>query len=294
MSLIVKDTGRRWKDAVIPFTIAPKALADATLTANIIAAQGAWQAVTPVQFVPQTTEADFIRFTKVPSAPRCSSAPGRKGGMQDIQCDNSFNATSLVHEIGHAIGLQHEHQRFDRNAFVSVSDAAIADRPQDFKQLNEEALMVGPYDFNSVMHYPWNVGGSTSQPISKIPSGPPNAWPAPTAPSGGDAEGVCFMYGIVPDRTPIAALGRGGDHMELWVVAGDGTVRGAWFDGMWRHWYQLFGPTFPQRGHLAVISHKQGHMAVFGIGNDGQLYHTWFERIGGIWKRPRFRSRQGC
>ena len=34
MSLIVKDTVRRWKDAVIPFRIDPAALADATLTSN--------------------------------------------------------------------------------------------------------------------------------------------------------------------------------------------------------------------------------------------------------------------
>jgi hypothetical protein len=62
------------------------------------------------------------------------------------------------------------------------------------------------------------------------------------------------MYGIVPDRTPIAVLQRHDEHMELWVVGGDGIVRGAWFDGMWRTWYQLPERTFPQRGHLAVLA----------------------------------------
>jgi Astacin (Peptidase family M12A) len=279
MSLIAKDTWRRWVNGVIPFRDDPSLNADPTLQTAVGQARQAWAAVTPVRFVPQSNEPDFIVFKRVQGTPRCTSFAGRQGGAQDLKCDTGFTLGALVHEIGHAIGLWHEHQRPDRDAVMAVSQAACEQRPQDFIRLPNEQ-MVGPYDLNSVMHYPWSTNVSL-EPISKIPPIPPPTWPDPQKPSDGDAEGVRFMYGIVPDHTPIAALRRADWHMELWVVGGDEVVRGAWFDGMWRTWYQLHERTFPQRGHLAVLSRNESHMEVFGIGKDAQLHAIFYD---GQWR----------
>ena len=273
MSLIVRDSGLRWINGVIPFKF--HMLVNMPLQNAITQAHQAWEAVTPVRFVPQTNESDFILYRNVPGAPRCSSAAGRKGGAQELKCNNGFTLNVLVHEIGHALGLHHEHQRQDRDASMAVSAAAIAQRPQDFARRDGEQ-MVGPYDLTSVMHYAWSTAAS-QQPLSKITPFGPAVWPNPNQPSAGDAEGVRFMYGIVPDRTPIAALRRHDEHMELWVVGGDGVVRGAWFDGMWRTWYQLPERTFPQRGRLAVLGRHRDHMELFGVGTDGQLHGIWWD-----------------
>jgi Astacin (Peptidase family M12A) len=272
MSLIMRNSGRRWNNGVIPFKFDTSV--NTALQNAITQAQQFWQATTPLRFIPQTNEADFISFRGVSSKPSCSSPVGRQGGKQEITCA-SANTGPICHEIGHAIGLYHEHQRQDRDASMAISAAAIAQQPQNFARLDGE-LMVGPYDLFSVMHYEWSTATS-QQPLTKITPFGPAVRPALTQPSAGDASGVRYMYGIVPNRTPIAALRRNSNHMELWVVGDDSVVRGAWFDGAWQTWYQFFGRTFPQRGHLAALGRHSGHMELFGIGTDAQLHGIWWD-----------------
>jgi hypothetical protein len=60
-----------------------------------------------------------------------------------------------LHEIGHAVGLYHEHQRDDRNESVDIRFENIyhSARPNYAKQtgVGED---IGPYDHASIMHYP--------------------------------------------------------------------------------------------------------------------------------------------
>lgn len=59
-----------------------------------------------------------------------------------------------MHEIGHAVGLWHEHQRDDRDLRVTVwIDNVITDKWHNFAKKGEGGIDVGPYDYDSIMHY---------------------------------------------------------------------------------------------------------------------------------------------
>ena len=61
----------------------------------------------------------------------------------------------LLHFLGLAVGLQHEHRRRDRDQFVKVMWENVAVGKSDrFRRLMDEPMRdVGPYDYSSVMHY---------------------------------------------------------------------------------------------------------------------------------------------
>ena len=60
-----------------------------------------------------------------------------------------------MHEIGHAIGLYHEHQRPDRDNYIKVHMENIAPiYRSEFEKYDFEVTTT--YDFASIMHYPLN------------------------------------------------------------------------------------------------------------------------------------------
>jgi len=59
----------------------------------------------------------------------------------------------IAHELGHVIGLWHEHSRYDRDAHVSVALRNVRDEHRyNYDKLNDMRLMA-PYDISSIMHY---------------------------------------------------------------------------------------------------------------------------------------------
>ncbi len=86
------------------------------------------------------------------------SAVGMIGGPQLLQIGpNAWNRGTLCHEIGHVLGLVHEHQRSDRDNYVTiltnnVSPGLLA----NFVKLTDSQNKTA-YDFYSVMHYSRNA-----------------------------------------------------------------------------------------------------------------------------------------
>lgn len=63
---------------------------------------------------------------------------------------------SIAHELGHTLGLYHEHQRPDRDEYVTILWENVASSwRDDFKRMDNPFLREKdfPYDYSSVMHY---------------------------------------------------------------------------------------------------------------------------------------------
>ena len=82
-----------------------------------------------IQFVPRTTEADFVKI--VNSNGGCFSAIGRIKGSQDLslQRNRCVTVETAIHELMHALGFEHEHNRPDRDDFILLNKDAMIGKP---------------------------------------------------------------------------------------------------------------------------------------------------------------------
>lgn len=124
--------------------------------ADALAAMALIEGVSSVMFVARTTESDYVVFT---DSSGNNSFIGRIGGPQTINIFNWNVHFVIVHEIMHALGIYHEQSRPDRNSFVQINSGNICQTccsggPCDNNfAIVPSATSVGPYDFDSVMHY---------------------------------------------------------------------------------------------------------------------------------------------
>ncbi len=103
--------------------------------------------------MPRTSQSDYLSFQLADDY--CQSNIGRIGGEQRISCDigDGFGIGSLVHEIGHTVGLYHEHQRPDRDLYVEIHTDNIASDKERHFAIKPSGTISGDYDYGSIMHY---------------------------------------------------------------------------------------------------------------------------------------------
>jgi len=83
-----------------------------------------------------------------------NSYVGRIGGKQDINIAWWALYGNIMHEICHAVGLRHEHQRFDRDTYIDVNTSNIqSEYLSDFSKITSNYFAVGSFDFNSITLY---------------------------------------------------------------------------------------------------------------------------------------------
>ena len=123
-----------------------------------------WAVSGVVGFVEGTGSGNYIQ---VKNSSGNYSFVGMIGGPQAMDIHDWWNKWIVAHEIGHALGLIHEHCRSDRDTYVNV----LWNNIQEAHRYNFEirsSLVYGQYDFDSVMHYPRNGfssnGSDTLQP----------------------------------------------------------------------------------------------------------------------------------
>jgi hypothetical protein len=204
-----------WTSNTIPYTF------DAAVTPAhqqaFLDAAGEWATFANLHFLARTSQANYLLVKNAPDGlgeGGFSSGVGMIGGQQYIQIGpNSWNRDTLCHEIGHVLGLVHEHQRSDRDNFVTIQWNNVAFHTTDMRYDGNFVLLPssqnkGAYDFLSVMHYAKNLQSVDPATLNTVV---PNTSPINYSQyldlmgtqydrvlSVGDRTGMAIVYGANP------------------------------------------------------------------------------------------------
>src|SRR6266545_650742 len=148
-AVVGASLGDRWPGGIIPYVVVPEFVGVDVLND----AMTAWEEVSNLRFVRRlSVQSDYIEVRH--AAERCHSAVGYGSGARELSCAPAdFDKSSLIHELGHAAGLKHEHQRSDRQLYVRVLWDNVLDSAKGNFRLEANTRNSPTYDFASIMHY---------------------------------------------------------------------------------------------------------------------------------------------
>jgi len=190
----------------VPYAISARDQGVPSAVANINSAVTEFntQLAGVIQFVPaQPSDTNFAEFDMDPANPNgvCEAFVGDQlNGGQILGGSIACTVPTLLHEMGHTIGLWHEQSRSDRNTYAQFLESNI-DKPQitNFNQLTDNEVNAGLYNFASLMHYfafAFSRDG-VSPTLESLPAGIPLSSPLPEYTSG-DLDGIKRLYGVAP------------------------------------------------------------------------------------------------
>lgn len=156
MGLIVDEIRKRWPGNCLVYKIGAAFTSEER--ARIRSALDSWKETGFVQYIEKSTQDRYVSFVQdsIPLDGICSSnSLGMSGGEQIIRLDPGASVSTIRHEIGHALGLYHEHKRRDRDRWIDWNEAKTKSiyRYQFLKVDLNEAQNVDAYDLDSLMHY---------------------------------------------------------------------------------------------------------------------------------------------
>jgi hypothetical protein len=160
--------GAKWPGGIVPYQI-ESGLPHQDLISQ---AMNAWAQKTPVRFIARTTSnmknyPNYVQFTSKGAKGICLSTDvGMQGGAQPVRLSPNCGRGQIIHELGHVLGLFHEQNRSDRDRYVTIHVKNISyGYKSQFETDPKSRKDVGPYDYDSIMHY-----GSTQFSCNKMPT----------------------------------------------------------------------------------------------------------------------------
>ncbi len=162
---VIRPAGERgavvpdlWPGGVVPYEF------DSDVTAanqaRVRDAMDMLEAAAGVTFVPRTNEWSRLLIGGYGGN---WSQVGMSGGQQSLSIYNWTSPLIICHELNHALGRHHQQCRTDRDDYIQVNwDNIDSNYAYNYYISNSEE--VGPYDFESVMHYSqwgFSTGGPT-------------------------------------------------------------------------------------------------------------------------------------
>ncbi|XP_053204201.1 astacin-like metalloprotease toxin 5 [Panonychus citri] len=155
-----------WSYAYVPIEIDPKL---DKISSMIEEALDEFHQKTCIRFKTRIAERDYVKFIFDEG---CYSFVGRLGGLQTISLGDGCHCKgTIIHETMHALGFYHEHNRSDRDDYVTINYDNIQSGAKNmFIKLNpHENRLYTTYDYESIMHYDGAAFSKSANLLTMVP-----------------------------------------------------------------------------------------------------------------------------
>lgn len=169
----ITDPARLWADGTVPYTF--HSGIDAYRRVHVLAGMkqvmsSTYSGENPcVQFVPRTTEADYIEIQFAGEEETSGAHVGRGGGKQIVTIPRHVTQDTIVLSLMFVLGIYTQIERADRDNFVEIDMSNIqASFLRSFGIEDGTDSFEQPFDYNSVVMYmPYFGAINTSLPTIK-------------------------------------------------------------------------------------------------------------------------------
>lgn len=166
----IDGDSRLWDGGVIPYEI--DGAVNNGVRGEIAAAISELDQRTRLTIRPRTPmDRDYIVFNTQNSPDACDSYLGKSGGAQPVRV-NGCGRSEIMHEILHAAGFDHEHQRADRDSFVTILWENVEPGNRTWlERIDQDRTPRSAYDHHSIMHYRSQAFSRNGRPtiVSRVP-----------------------------------------------------------------------------------------------------------------------------